>query len=145
MLAWEACEGPNTPDQTRRLMAETGHHLEDISFTWYSERRLANHPAFQQVWKEHGVTITGATSAVWFMTDTLWYLQLFSSVSFEPQRLTEDGATVRASFVLPSSHFDDEEHPRSTWQPPVLPLRDFCHGCPLLRQRHVHCVGTGSP
>ena len=64
VLAWEACEGPNTPDQTRRLMAETGHHLEDISFTWYSERRLANHPAFQQVWKEYGVTITGATSAV---------------------------------------------------------------------------------
>ena len=33
MLAWEACEGPNTPDQARRLMAETAYHLED---TWYS-------------------------------------------------------------------------------------------------------------
>ena len=57
--------------------------------------------------------------------------------SFEPQRLTIDGATVRASSVLPSSHFDEEEHPWSTWQPPVLPLRDFCHGCPLLRQRNT--------
>ena len=40
--------------------------------------------------------------------DTLWYPQLFIFVSFEPRRLTEDGSTVRASFVLPSSHFDEE-------------------------------------
>ena len=36
VLAREACEGPNTPDQARRLIAETGHHLKIISFTWYS-------------------------------------------------------------------------------------------------------------
>ena len=69
-----------------------------------------------------------------FRVRLLWYPQLFISFSFEPQRLTEDGVTVRASFVLPPSHFDEEEHPWSTWQSPVLPLRDLCHDCPLLRQ-----------
>ena len=72
-----------------------------------------------------------------FMTVDVPDPQLFISFSFEPQRFTEDGVTVRASCVLPPSHFDEEEHPWSTWQSPVLPLRDFCHDCPLLRQMNT--------
>ena len=62
IVAREACEGPNTPGQARRLMAETGHHLKIISFTWYSGEKIIQR--FQQVWKEYGVILTGATSAV---------------------------------------------------------------------------------
>ena len=76
--------------------------------------------------------------------DTPWHPQLSSAVSFEPQRLTEDGVTVRASFVLPPRHFDEEEHPWSTWQSPVLPLWDFCHDCPLLLQVNSRREGARS-
>ena len=60
VLAREACEGPNTPDQARRLMAETDHHLEVISFTWYSGETAGKFiQRFHQVWKEYGVILTG--------------------------------------------------------------------------------------
>ena len=35
----EVREGPNAVDKSERLMVETDHHLEDISFTWYSGER----------------------------------------------------------------------------------------------------------
>ena len=38
-LARRPANGPNAVDKSERLMAETDHHLEDISFTWYSGER----------------------------------------------------------------------------------------------------------
>ena len=35
VLALEAREGPGTPDQARRLMAETGHIFVDMIFTFH--------------------------------------------------------------------------------------------------------------
>ena len=49
--------GPSSASQ-----AETGHHLKIISFTWYCGEKIIQR--FQQVWKEYGVILTGATSAV---------------------------------------------------------------------------------
>ena len=103
--------------------------------------------AFRQLREKYGVKRRRHDLSSVFMTvddpDTPWHPQLFSAVSFEPQRLTEDGATVRTSSVLPSSsHFESqfwvEKNIRGVpGQSPVLPLRDFCHGCPLLQQRNT--------
>ena len=47
VLALEAHEGPNTQEQARRVMAETGHHLVDlispITRLVLLETSLANH------------------------------------------------------------------------------------------------------
>ena len=70
-LAPEPREGSNTQDQAGRLMAETGHHFEDMV-----------------------LPVIHMMSQAVFMTvrddDTLGHFQFFNPVTFESQRLTED-------------------------------------------------------
>ena len=70
VLSLDAREGPNTQDQAGRLIAETGHHLEDMI-----------PPIIHLVLLAVFMTVGDA--------DTLWYLQFFSPATFESQLLTK--------------------------------------------------------
>ena len=96
-------------------------HDSTCHSTSIPERRLAIHPAFQQLWKEYGVTITDATSAVWSRQSVmLTHHCIRSSVTFETQSLTE------------------EKRSWSIWQPPMLPLWNF-NTVPRLMHVAPHC------
>ena len=55
VLAWEAREGPNTQGQAGRFMAETGHHLEDVTARYH---QLGIGGPYDSYGEEYGVDFT---------------------------------------------------------------------------------------